>query len=93
MKMPREKRTFCPKCKKHTAHEVLKVKKRKASELKAGQRQFRRVMRGYGGFPRPQPSGAKPTKKVSLLLRCKDCKKSHNMRGFRVKVLELQEAV
>ena len=34
MKMPRERRTYCASCKKHTVHEVLRVKKRKASELK-----------------------------------------------------------
>jgi large subunit ribosomal protein L44e len=93
MKMPREKRTYCPSCKAHTIHEVLRVKKRKASELKAGQRQFRRVMKGYGGFPRPQLKGAgKPTKKVSLILRCKECKKSHSVEGFRIKKLEIEEA-
>ena len=41
MKMPKEKRTYCPHCKKHTMHEVHTSKKRKASELKWGQRQFR----------------------------------------------------
>ena len=92
MKMPKERRTYCSHCKKHTIHEVLRVKKHKASELKAGQRQFRRVMRGYGGFPRPQPSGAgKPTKKVSLILKCKGCKKAHSTIGFRVKKLEMEE--
>lgn len=92
MKIPKERRTYCPSCRKHTPHEILRVKKKKASELKAGQRQFRRIMRGYGGFPRPQPSGAgKPTKKVNLLLRCKVCKKAHSMPGFRVKKLEFSE--
>ena len=47
MKMPKEKRTYCPHCKKHTMHEVHTSKKRKASELKWGQRQFRRVTAGY----------------------------------------------
>jgi large subunit ribosomal protein L44e len=72
-------------------HEVTKVKKRKASELKAGQRQFRRVLAGYGGFPRALPSGDKPTKKVNLKLTCPECKKSRIMKGFRVKKLELVE--
>lgn len=93
MKMPSEKRTHCSNCKKHTIHEVLRVKKRKASELKAGQRQFRRVMAGYGGFPRPQLKGAgKPTKKVSIILRCKTCSKAHNVVGFRAKIFEIVEA-
>lgn len=93
MKFPAEKRVNCPKCRKHTVHEVLKAKKRKASELKAGQRQFRRVMAGYGGFPRPQLKGAgKPTKKVTLILRCKECAKARNIKGFRAKTLEIVEA-
>lgn len=89
--MPREKRTYCPSCNKTTVHEVLRVKKRKAGELKAGQRQFRRVLKGYGGFPRALPSGSKPTKRVSLILRCKECKKAHSVKGFRVKILSIEE--
>ena len=93
MKFPSEKRVNCPKCKKHTVHEVLKAKKHKASELKAGQRQFRRVMAGYGGFPRPQLKGAgKPTKKTTLLVRCKECTRARNIKGFRAKTLEIVEA-
>lgn len=91
MKMPKEKRTYCPKCNKHTAHTVSKVKKRKASELKAGQRQFRKVLSGYGGFPRPLPHGEKPTRRTALVLRCKECKKARSVKGFRVKTLELEE--
>ena len=30
MKIPRERRTYCPKCKKHTVHEVHTSKRRKA---------------------------------------------------------------
>ena len=46
MKIPKEKRTYCPHCKRHTIHEVHTAKKRKASELTWGQRQFRRVTAG-----------------------------------------------
>ncbi|RMF88904.1 MAG: 50S ribosomal protein L44e [Methanobacteriota archaeon] len=91
MKMPKKKRTYCPTCRRHTPHDVSKTKKRKASELKAGQRQFRRVLAGYGGFPRALPSGDKPTKKVSLKLTCTECGKSHIIKGFRVKKLDLVE--
>ncbi|RLF61063.1 MAG: 50S ribosomal protein L44e [Thermoplasmata archaeon] len=91
MEIPRERRTYCPFCKRHTVHEVIKVKKRKASELKAGQRRFRRVLAGYGGFPRPKPDRNKPTKKVALILRCRECKRAHSIRGFRVKKLEFKE--
>jgi large subunit ribosomal protein L44e len=91
MKMPKKKRTYCKSCRKHTTHDVARVKKRKASELKAGQRQFRRVLAGYGGFPRAKPSGDKPTKKVNFKITCIECKKSQVTKGFRVKKLELVE--
>ena len=53
MKMPRTVKRYCPYCKAHTEQEVERVKKKKASELKWGQRRFRKVTAGYGGFPRP----------------------------------------
>ena len=56
-------------------HEVHTSKKRKASELKWGQRQFRRVTAGYRGYPRPLPGGNKPGK---------ECGKSHIRKSFRV---------
>ena len=73
MKMPRTIKRYCPYCKTHTEQEVERVKKKKASELKWGQRRFRKVTAGYGvkwgqrrfrkvtagygGFPRPKPEG------------------------------------
>jgi large subunit ribosomal protein L44e len=83
MKMPKERRTYCPHCRKHTVHEVFESKKRKASELKWGQRQFRRVTAGYRGYPRPLPSGNKPIRKLDLRLKCKECGKTHIGKSFR----------
>ena len=85
MKMPKEKRTYCPHCKKHTMHEVHTSKKRKASELKWGQRQFRRVTAGYRGYPRPLPGGNKPVKKLDLRYKCKECGKSHIKRATNIR--------
>lgn len=90
--MPRKIRTFCPHCKKHTQHEVHTVKKRARGELSWGQRHFREVYKGYGGFPRPKPSSEKPTKKVDLRFKCKECGKEHMRgKGFRIKTLEFTE--
>ena len=67
MKMPRTIKRYCPYCKTHTEQEVERVKKKKASELKWGQRRFRKVTAGYGGFPRPKPEGReKPTKRIKV---------------------------
>ena len=66
VKMPRQVKRYSPSAGKHTMHTVERVKKKRASELKWGQRRFRRVMAGYRGFPRPKPDGReKPTKRVT----------------------------
>jgi large subunit ribosomal protein L44e len=86
MKLPSIIRTYCPFCKIHREHALEKVRKRKASELKQGQRRFRRVTAGYRGFPRAKPVGReKPTKRLAIRLRCKTCKKAHPRAGIRAK--------
>lgn len=92
MKMPRKVNRYCPYCGKHTEHEVEKVKKKKASELKWGQRRFRSATSGYGGFPRPVFEGReKPTKRVNIRYRCTVCKKAHTTPTIRAKKFELVE--
>jgi len=92
MKLPRALTRYCPYCKKHTKIEIEKVKKKKASELRQGQRRFRRVTAGYRGFPRPKPEGReKPTKRVALRYRCTVCKKAHQSPCMRTKKFELVE--
>ena len=93
MKRPRNLKRYCPSCKKHQEHVVERIKKRKASELKSGQRSFRRVTAGYGGFPRPKPDGReKPTKRITLRYVCEDCGKAHQPAARRAKKFELTEA-
>lgn len=92
MKMPQRIRGYCPFCRKHVDLEVERVKNRPRSELRAGQRRFRRVTAGYGGFPRPKPEGReKPTKRIHLRFRCRECKKAHQRPGIRAKKFELVE--
>ncbi|MFW3146280.1 MAG: 50S ribosomal protein L44e [Thermoplasmatota archaeon] len=92
MKMPRKINRYCPKCNEHTKHDVDRVKKRKASELAWGQRRFRKVTAGYGGFPRPKPEGReKPTKRINLKYTCKKCGKSWQSPSIRAKRFELTE--
>lgn len=92
VKSPHIIKRYCPSCKTHGPHEVEKVKKRKASELAAGQRRFRRVTRGYRGFPRPKPEGReKPTKRQAVRYRCQRCKKAHQAPVKRMKVFEIKE--
>src|SRR5205809_6462328 len=92
MKMPQRIRGYCPFCNKHVELEVERVKNRPRSELRAGQRRFRRVTAGYGGCPRPKPEGReKPTKKIHLRFRCRECHKAHQRPGIRAKKFELVE--
>lgn len=89
VKMPRQVKRYSPKAGRHTMHTVERVKKRRASELKWGQRRFRRVTAGYRGFPRPKPSGEKPTKRVNILYRCTETGKAHTPSCQRAKKFEL----
>jgi len=92
MEKPRKIKTYCPYCKKHTIHEIEKMKKKKASELKQGQRRFRRALKGYGGFPRPKPEGReKPTKRIALRYKCTECVKIHQPKSIRAKKFEIVE--
>ena len=92
MKKPRKIKRYCPSCKKHTTHELHRLKKRKAGELKKGQRRFRRVMRGYGGFPRPKPEGREKTsRRIALKYTCGGCKKSTQPASQRSKKFEVGE--
>jgi len=92
MQKPRKLKRYCPTCKIHTIHDVERVKKRKASELKQGQRRFRRIMRGYGGFPRPKPEGREKTsRRVGLRYNCNKCKKIHQPASIRSKKFEIGE--
>ena len=69
VKMPRQIKRYSPSAGKHTMHTVERVKKKRASELKWGQRRFRKVMAGYRGFPRPKPDGREnqPSESISYL--------------------------
>jgi len=93
MKMPKKIRTFCPYCKKHSVHEIEKVKKGRASSLSWIARQKKRKKSGIGNSGKfsKVPGGDKPTKKVFLKYTCTECKRSHTREGFRVSRFELVE--
>lgn len=92
MKMPKKMNTYCPTCRKHTSHKVETVKKRKRGELSAGQRRYRRKIKGYRGFPRSSVTGGKAVNKLDLRYRCELCKKATTRKGFRIKKIEFVEA-
>jgi large subunit ribosomal protein L44e len=91
MKMPKKVRIYCPYCRKHTDHSVEQAKKKPRRKMAQGQRRFKEKLKGYGSFPRPKPSYEKPTRKLDLRYKCKECGKKHMKgKGFRVKKFEIK---
>ena len=89
---PRKVKRYSPSAGRHTLHTIERVKKRRASELKWGQRRFRRVTAGYRGFPRPKPEGReKPTRRVNILYRCTETGKAHTPKCYRAKKFNLTD--
>ena len=90
MKVPKQIRTYCPRCKKHTVHSVSVFKKGKTRALAEGQRRYERKMKGYGGQKKPeQKRFAKTTKKQALRLKCTVCGRITHRKGIRLKRLEV----
>jgi len=91
MKIPQKANKYCPHCKAATEHKIAEAKKKKAGELKQGQRRFRRVTKGYRGFPRPKPHRKKPNTRRDLRLKCTKCGKSQSKAFPRVKKFEWEK--
>ncbi|MCI4395957.1 MAG: 50S ribosomal protein L44e [Desulfurococcales archaeon] len=92
MKVPKQIRTYCPRCKKHTVHSVMLYKGGKRRKLAIGERRYRRKQEGYGSKRRPeQKRYAKTTKKQVLKLKCTECGYITHRKGIRLKKLEITE--
>jgi len=98
MKLPKTKKTYCPKCKKHTEHKIVQAKQTGIrGSLKRGsisRAKKRGLGRGYGNKGRwgSKPaitkwkrSGVKTSKKIVLKLTCKECNKSRLLNLKRAK--------
>ncbi|MBS7648211.1 MAG: 50S ribosomal protein L44e [Candidatus Bathyarchaeia archaeon] len=86
MNIPKEIRTYCPKCNKHTAHTVSIYKDGRRRALAKGERAHERERRGYGGQKYPMlRRKAKTTKKQTFKLKCKDCGYILHKEGIRLK--------
>ena len=85
MNVPKEIRTYCPKCKNHQAHTVSLYKAGKRRALAEGERRHARAKKGYGGQKYPlQREFAKTTKKQTLRLKCKVCSLMIMKDGIRL---------
>jgi len=92
MKFPKEMRTFCRSCKKHTLHSVSLYKRGKERASSWGARRQAKRKRGYGGQKFPELiRTAKTTKKATLRLKCKECNKEVMRKGTRLRKAEIVE--
>lgn len=90
MKVPKELRTYCPKCKKHTDHTVSLYKKGRDRASALGARRHAEDKKGYGGQKFPElKRTAKTTKKQTLMLKCKACNYVLQKYGMRLRKLEI----
>ncbi|MBI2937683.1 MAG: 50S ribosomal protein L44e [Thaumarchaeota archaeon] len=92
MKMPKQRRTYCSKCKKHTIHTISLYKKGKVRKAAIGERRHAEDRKGYGGKKFPElKRTAKTTKKQTLKLKCKDCGRQMMKPGIRLRKLEIAQ--
>ena len=92
MKIPKEIRTYCPRCNTHTLHTVTIYKHGRRRALAEGERRYRRKQEGYGSKRKPeQKRFAKVTKKVVLKLKCKKCGYISHREGVRLKKAEISK--
>ena len=72
MKVPKETKKYCPKCKKHTTQAVSIYKAGKQRRSSLGARRHEEDKKGYGGQKFPElVRTAKTTKKITRRYKCK----------------------
>ena len=98
MKVPKQEKRYCKKCKKHTIHKVANAKAKgrsavhplsKGSTKRIRERGRRRGAGNLGRYSKPtkpKRTGAKSSKKTNLKYTCTVCKKaSLQKKGVRAK--------
>merc|ERR1712100_847440 len=88
--IPKAKKSFCKKCKKHAPHKVTQYKTGKASLYAQGKRRYDRKQSGFGGQNKPVfHKKAKATKKITLKMKCEKCSSLKMKNLGRCKAFEL----
>jgi large subunit ribosomal protein L44e len=76
MKVPKEKKIYCAKCKKHTKHKLKEFKSGAARSMAAGARRHERnTKHGYMGKYKYTVLVKKQNKKPTFVCECSECKK------------------
>ncbi len=90
MKMQKEMRKFCPRCKTHRVQTLALYKKGKDRTGAEGARRHAEDKKGYGGQKFPElKRTAKTTKKMTLRYTCKTCHYKTMKDGLRIRKLEI----
>uniref|UniRef100_A0A6B2LU26 60S ribosomal protein L44 n=1 Tax=Arcella intermedia TaxID=1963864 RepID=A0A6B2LU26_9EUKA len=92
VRIPKQRRTLCPRCKTHQPHRtsIYKSGARRATAL--GQRRYQIKQKSYGGQTRPIfRKKAKTTKKLVLLYTCLTCQRRHQQPFKRARIVELTD--
>lgn len=107
MKLPKETKRYCAKCKKHTTH-VVRVAKQKArsaihpmsrgSTARAKLRGLRSGTGNKGKYSKPAVKSwkmkTKVTKRMTIEYTCRECKKTSQMsKSIRAGRIEIGEKV
>ncbi|XP_053667588.1 60S ribosomal protein L44 [Anopheles marshallii] len=88
--VPKQRRTYCKKCKVHRVHKVTQYKKSKERQASQGRRRYDRKQKGFGGQTKPIfRKKAKTTKKIVLRMECVECKYRKQTPLKRCKHFEL----
>tara|TARA_Y100000310_G_scaffold342614_1_gene446578 strand:- start:1714 stop:2031 length:318 start_codon:yes stop_codon:yes gene_type:complete len=102
LKIPKTRKTFCPKCKTQTEHTITIAKKRDRGTLKAGSlARLGARGRGKSGFGNHgsksrkaisafKRTGAKTSHKSDLRFKCSVCKKTQVKSSIRSKKLVIE---
>jgi large subunit ribosomal protein L44e len=98
VKLPKEIRTYCSHCNKHTIHRVSVLSvSHKRRKLSKGERDKTRRDRGHGGHGRyskvpvsEMKMKSKTTTKIQAKLTCNECKKASIRTLGRMKRAEIR---
>ena len=77
MKFPKEIRTYCPFCKKHTKHKCKNPSKGKSRSIAEGNRKHEQKLKGHGGKRAGEKIIRKQGKRQRAMLLCSECGKKH----------------
>lgn len=94
MKIPKEVKRYCPKCKAHKAFRLKVFKPGAPRQMSAGQRRHARKEKvGYGGKSKFIATVKKQSKKPTFVAECTTCKKKISFSlGKRMKPVEIVAA-